>query len=486
LLRWGKWPTWAGASVAAIAPVIIFYFFGEDALLPFIAFTGIILAFVISRLHFIPQLFAVFIATYFFSVEMSIAGGAALAIPAEPLAMLLAAASVFHLLQHIKDFWGYKEQPLFWLVALWCLSLIVSTALSSMWQVSAKYTFMQLVYVAVGALAVPIVLQQSIERLKSAAWWFVLPALFFGVFSVINLLPYQFNPGAAANIAQPFFSDHTVFSAAVSLILPLLFLQHKINLARYNFLFFILGFLLLFSVYISSSRGAWAGLIVAFLFFFFIQVKGKLWHLAGIAVVLLALAFFNQETIERKIFTNQHISRAAESNLQQQALSAANITSDVSNLERLNRWKCAWRMGLEKPLFGYGPGTYQFQYLPWQRDEDMTYISVTSPYNTVQGRGGSAHSEYFLALSENGFTGLILYVALQLAMLFAFYGVWYGRLTSAEKYFALAVYLGLLTYTIHGLFNNFLNQAQMGLTWWMMVGALLFVSTKNKNIETAA
>jgi O-antigen ligase len=369
------------------------------------------------------------------------------------------------------------------MIALWALSLLASTAFSTMWLVSAKYTFMQSVYMAVGIFTLPIILAEGKEKLSAAALWFVLPALFFGVFSVLNLLPYQFNPGAASNIARPFFTDHTVYSATISLIIPLFFLQYKIFPTRYSAIFFLIGLLMVFSIYISSSRGAWVGLLAATLFFIFIKLNGKIWHLTGIAAMLAVLVLMNLETLERKIFTNLHISRAAESSIQQQALSAANITSDVSNLERLNRWKCAWRMGLEKPLLGYGPGTYQFQYLPVQREEDMTYISVTDAHNTIQGRGGSAHSEYFLALSENGFTGLLIFTVLQAALLLAFFGVWHGPLSVNEKHVALAIYLGLLTYTIHGFFNNFLNQAQMGLTWWMMVGTLIHLSAKSKRSE---
>ena len=34
-----------------------------------------------------------------------------------------------------------------------------------------------------------------------------------------------------------------------------------------------------------------------------------------------------------------------------------NVSTDASNLERINRWNCAIRMYAERPFLGHGPGT---------------------------------------------------------------------------------------------------------------------------------
>ncbi len=53
-----------------------------------------------------------------------------------------------------------------------------------------------------------------------------------------------------------------------------------------------------------------------------------------------------------------------------------NISSDASNLERINRWDCAISMFKERPFFGYGPGTYMFQYAKYQLKKNRTIIST--------------------------------------------------------------------------------------------------------------
>src|ERR1700741_5654528 len=79
--------------------------------------------------------------------------------------------------------------------------------------------------------------------------------------------------------------------------------------------------------------------------------------------------------------------------------SMSNISTDVSNMERLNRWNCAIQMFQDKPYLGFGPGTYQFLYAPYQKSSMKTVIS------TNFGEKGNAHSEYLGPLCEQGFIG---------------------------------------------------------------------------------
>ena len=139
-------------------------------------------------------------------------------------------------------------------------------------------------------------------------------------------------------------------------------------------------------------------------------------------------------------------------------------------MERLNRWSCALRMQQDKPLFGFGPGTFPFQYLDYQRPEEITRISVreVAPDNLPhpQGRGGGAHSEYFRALTELGWPGLLLWLGL------AGIGLWAGFKRS--KWISLA----LLTFFAHGLVNDFMQDGRIAALVW---GALALVFSAKKS-----
>src|SRR5262249_38719746 len=153
---------------------------------------------------------------------------------------------------------------------------------------------------------------------------------------------------------------------------------------------------------------------------------------------ILILLFFNREWVKESFQKNSVNSNELNAGLYEHIFSLTNITSDLSNAERVNRWKCAVRMFFDKPWLGFGPGTYQFQYFQYQKKEDMTPVSILepikpgattyswSPNNGItlegtapayQGNGGTAHSEYFLALSETGIFSLIIFVGLLLLSL---------------------------------------------------------------------
>jgi putative inorganic carbon (HCO3(-)) transporter len=131
--------------------------------------------------------------------------------------------------------------------------------------------------------------------------------------------------------------------------------------------------------------------------------------------------------------------------------SMSNISTDASNLERLNRWSCALQMFEEKPVVGFGPGTYQFLYAPFQKSSQKTIIS------TNFGDKGNAHSEYLGPLSEQGLIGALIVVALVFAVMFLGYRLVYSVKDKSLKILTITVLMGMSTYFVHGFLNNFLD-----------------------------
>ena len=120
--------------------------------------------------------------------------------------------------------------------------------------------------------------------------------------------------------------------------------------------------------------------------------------------------------------------------------SISNVSSDASNLERLNRWSCAWAMFLERPIAGWGPGTYQFEYAPFQTAALRTKIS------TNNADLGNAHSEYLGPLAEQGVLGFMSMVALLLAACQLGFKCYHTLTDPNERALALGLFLGLVTY----------------------------------------
>jgi O-antigen ligase len=155
--------------------------------------------------------------------------------------------------------------------------------------------------------------------------------------------------------------------------------------------------------------------------------------------------------------------------LEEHVTSISNVSSDASNLERLNRWNCAWEMFKERPIVGWGPGTYQFVYAPFQRAKDLTIIS------TNQGDGGNAHSEYLGPLCEQGVMGSLLFIVLLLAISNLAFRLFYSAKDRELKILIASSYLGLMTYYIHGVLNNYLDTDKASVPFWGFTAVLVAI-----------
>jgi len=164
----------------------------------------------------------------------------------------------------------------------------------------------------------------------------------------------------------------------------------------------------------------------------------------------------------------------SSTDLGQHLRSSSNISTDQSNLERINRWKCALRMFAVKPHAGWGPGTYQFSYGPFQKASERTAIS------TDFGDAGNAHSEYLGALSESGWPGALLFLAITVSVIITGIRVWYRGKRDADGYLALAMVAGLMTYAVHGVMNSFLDSDKIAALWWGFTAIITAMDLEQK------
>jgi O-antigen ligase len=137
----------------------------------------------------------------------------------------------------------------------------------------------------------------------------------------------------------------------------------------------------------SWSRAAWLSIIVAWIFtLLVVLLRFRLWHFMLITLFAGAVIYNYRVELYQRIEKVDAVSRARD--VEEHLESVVNIQTDASNLERINRWSCAIRMFKDRPLIGFGPGTYQFVYGQYQITPEMTRIS------TNHGDKGNAHSEY--------------------------------------------------------------------------------------------
>ncbi|MBK8555403.1 MAG: O-antigen ligase family protein [Lewinellaceae bacterium] len=383
-------------------------------------------------------------------------GSWALDVPAEPLLFLEGIGLALL-------FWRQKEKTLGLLrsnLLLWPVLLMVgwsavAAANTALPWVSWKYWIVGTghLFVFLGA----VLLMPDLRR--AGLQYFLLSMAGMVAYTLINyaILGFQVNKVMLAPI--PFYPDANLFAAIACMALPLVWLpelwlfagKHRLRL-RWGLSIALVG-----GIVLSTSRGAFLGLAAMGMFALIWRTRAwwGLWATGAVGGMLLLLLPPVQARIVQR------------------------VSGDVSTLERLNRYDCAWQMMSIRPLTGFGPGTFQFAYLPFQRPERMTRISVTSPLlergPDTYGRGGGAHSEYFQAGAETGWPGwilLMLLISLSLAK----------GINAANSFAGRPMYWTacLLSFAVMALFNNFLHDARVAFLFW---SAIAFLMTLGQGIK---
>lgn len=286
---------------------------------------------------------------------------------------------------------------------------------------------------------------------------------------------------AAHFVVSPFYNDHTSYGAALALYLPFtaLFAFSRVYSKKVKRISLVFFGILLMAFVLSYSRAAWVSMVAALIVWSIIKLKLQFRPILIISLLLFTFIFTFQTQLVMYLERN---SEKSSSNLLEHVSSISNITSDASNLERINRWKSAIRMFGDKPVLGYGPGTYMFQYAPYQLNKERTIIS------TNFGDRGNAHSEYLGPLSESGFLGLATFLLIVIAVIYTGVHTW-SRLTDARmKGIVLAAVTGLVTYYIHGFLNNFLDTDKLSAPFWGFTAIIVAadIYSRRKKTDTYA
>ena len=431
----------------AIAPALLLlvYLFSEPDI------------FLFSIIFFVPL-----------SIKLDLPGGFALSFPSEVLVVLMAGYIILHLWRlNIPDRRIFSH-PIFYLICIQITWLLVTSGLSSHPLVSFKRVLIQILYFLVFYLMFLTRFNKHEHILK----FYLLYALGL-IIPIINGMiwhsQYNFNPQASYYMPQPFFIEHTIYGAAINFVLPPLFYLALIPNAfvRNKTHKMIIGLLFLLCItgeFLSFSRAAWVSLLSIPVFLLLVRYRvNMIYPLFIIAFVIIVTLFFNQQLTD---LLSRNEARSNRGNLKEQVESVSNIQTDISNVERINRWKCAIRMYEKEPLKGYGPGTYQFVYGGFQVRKEMTRIS------TYHGEKGNAHSEYLGAMAETGLPGLLIYLLIIGTTLFTAVKIIYKSHDPKTRTITILITLCLLPFLIHTVFNAFMENDEIGSLWYGSLAAI--------------
>lgn len=410
--------------------------------------------------------------------------GVSINLPTEPVLMILMMLFYLGVLKGQNYDWKIFKQPLSILIIISMVWILVTALTSSMFIVSIKFFIARMWFVTI-AYFISAHFFKSIQYIIAFISLFTFSLGGVVVYALVRHYNWSWVQELATYAPRPFFSDHGDYAAIVALFIPIILVfALKPKIFGFNRLIqtYFAGLALLFfaGVLFSYTRAAWLSLAVAFIFLIIFLLRIRFSRLIFFTTVTAVLIFAFQATLLDSLKKNKKVSTT---DFASHVVSATNISTDASNTERINRWKSALRMFEERPVFGFGPGTYMFQYAPYQLSSEMTIISTNT------GALGNAHSEYIGPLAESGVLGIITMLLVFGGALWKGMQIIYRAKDERVKFISIGITLGLITYFVHGFVNDYLERDKAAIPFWAFYAILTamdfyYIKTNNRSQST--
>ena len=405
--------------------------------------------------------------------ELGYSQGLNLSLPSEPL---MVGITLIYLLNELSGGITDKrilKHPITIIIFIQLIWMVVTFFTSELPVISLKFILSRIWFL----VSCYFICTELFKKKKSIIYHLLFYAIALAIVSIITTYKhagYDFDEKIADWIVSPFYNDHTAYGAALAMYIPVMFgiLLMK-NISKFvRLICLLLLVIFIVSIVVSFARAGWLSLVVslALLCTLVLKIKFKTILFTILGLVIGFLSF--QTEILMVLGRNDTDS---DGDIMANIESMSNISTDVSNLERLNRWSCALRMFEERPIVGFGPGTYQFLYAPYQKSSQKTIIS------TNFGDKGNAHSEYLGPLCEQGLIGALIVLALVLGVMFVGYRLVYSVKDQFMKILTITILMGLTTYFVHGFLNNFLDTDKASVPFWGFLAMLVCIDVFYKD-----
>ena len=402
--------------------------------------------------------------------------GPALSIPGEPLMFGVLLLFVFKFIFEGKFDRKILNHPVTLAIAFHILWMFITSVTSTYPLVSFKHLLSQLWFIIPFYLLGTQLFREK-KNIKIFVWLYSSTLLIVIFYTLIQHAQNSWTQKAAHWVMIPFYNDHTAYAAVLALFIPpmIAFMRDRYSSFRERFLAGFMSIMLIIAIILSYTRAAWLSLIVTLIVYFIYSFRIKFYNVLLIGAGLVTLFMIFSSDIFMKLEKNRQDSAT---DFNKHIKSISNITTDASNLERINRWNSALRMWKQKPFLGWGPGTYQFNYAPFQKSSETTIISTNA------GDSGNAHSEFIGPLSEEGVFGMLAMVLIVITVIYRSSILYSTSKDPNIRLLTLGILLGLITYFVHGTLNNFLDTDKLSVPFWAFIAMLVSMDVyHNKKIS---
>ena len=399
------------------------------------------------------------------AIDFAIVPGLELSLPVEPMMILFTVMFFFRVLIDKNYDTRILKHPVSLLILGSLAWMLITSCTSRLPLVSFKYTLARLWFLVPFFFASAQIFKNP-KRIREFFWCYAISLIAVILIATLKTIGNFSDLQTLHRVMRPFYNDHTSYGCVIALFIPaaFYFIFSRASKGWSRFLFLCLFALLVIGLLFSYSRAAWVSVLAAVGVYVLIRLGMKVKWMIVFFGIGVGLFFVYQSDVLYKLGKN---TQDSSYDISGQIKSISNISTDASNVERLNRWASAIRIFKEDPLLGCGPGTYQFVYGSYQRSYQLSTISTNA------GNLGNAHSEYIGPLTEQGVLGGAFVVGIFLMTFVTGVRVYRTAKDKTIANMAIAFTLSLLTYYVHGVFNNFLDTDKLSVPFWAFTAVIV-------------
>jgi len=435
--------------------------------------------FVYWIIHDLKAFFILMIAVLPFTVEVDLPNGLGLDLPTELFMILLTGISFFLLLiNSSKISAAYFLHPISILILIH-MSWIGFTTLISTYPInSIKYLLAKTWYI-VPFYCLPFYFLSSKKDILFTIKYLLLSIALSCLYVWFNHAQTGFSFADINPSGYPIFRNHVNYACLILVCIPFYFLyifQHK---GRWKAPLYLLGIFLVASIFQSYTRAAMIALIIGLVSVYIIKWKliiPSLVITTIISIFAITSLLKNNEFILHAPDYNKTITHQKFDDL----VDATAKGEDISTMERAYRWVAGYYMIQDKPIAGFGPGTFYSNYKSYTISLFKTYVSDNPERSTV-------HNYYFLVLLEQGVIGFLLFISILLYALIRGQYL-YHQLKGFEKQLIMAAMVCLIMISTINLINDMIESLKVGSFFFISLSIIVAVDLnyhKNKKAHKA-
>ncbi len=413
--------------------------------------------------------FFLMIACLPLSVEVELPGGLATDFVSEPLMWLLTLVSVVWFARHWRGAdAGFFVHPITLALFAHLAWISVTVVTAQLPVVSLKFLLAKGWYVVV-FYALAYRLLDNRKAFLALIWSFFIPLAVTVIIVLARHAAVGFAFDGTNYVMGPFYRNHVIYACVQAVFLPFLWYGTYFY-RRWSAPWWVLTsgiVLLLVGINFAYTRAAYVALLAAVGLYWVIRWRlMKLVLVLGFALMMSFYALLSRG--DNWLLFAPDYERTVTHSRFDNLLEATTKLEDISIMERVYRWVAASYMIQDKPLTGFGPGSFYFFYQKYTVSSFKTYVSKNPERSGL-------HNYYLMTTVEQGLPGLLFFLLMVSTVLL--YGEYrYHRTPDVDnRRMLLAALLSFALINLLMLMNDFVETDKIGSFFFICMALIVRV-----------